>query len=176
MNDVPYSSLRIVISTGPKKIKGTYYHPDIMLYILEWLNPNMMGHMISWINDWKSYTIDNVIEFNATISSLIEDIPNINNNDPERQVQLRIANAIAGSEIEVVCGCGRIDILTDEKIIEVKKYSSLLHALGQILGYGTYYKNKKKTVYTFDVPEENNMEFYRNLFDGYDVDLVIFDD
>ena len=39
------------------------------------------------------------------------------------------------------CPFGRIDILTEHYIIEIKKWEEHKKEIGQILGYSVYYKN-----------------------------------
>ncbi len=52
-----------------------------------------------------------------------------------------------GGEIEVpIPGVGRIDLLTSDRVIEVKRESRWKSALGQILSYGEYYPNHIPTL------------------------------
>lgn len=50
-------------------------------------------------------------------------------------------------ETEIVTEYGDIDILTDNKIIEVKLYNNWKHALGQILAYSETYPEHTKYIY-----------------------------
>ena len=50
---------------------------------------------------------------------------------------------------EVKCPAGRIDLLTEAQIIEVKKISDWKSALGQILVYSAYYPEHKKRIHLF---------------------------
>lgn len=60
----------------------------------------------------------------------------------------KLKNEIGG-EIEVGSKYGKIDLLTKDKIIEVKRYKSWKHALGQVLVYGIDYPNHKKVLYLY---------------------------
>lgn len=50
---------------------------------------------------------------------------------------------------EVNCAYGRIDVLTDEEVIEVKSYDEYKHAIGQVLCYGLCHPDKRKRVHIF---------------------------
>lgn len=65
----------------------------------------------------------------------------------EKEAQISLGKILNG-RLEVKCKYGRIDVLTDEYIIEVKKYSShgAKMALGQILVYATLYDYLQPTV------------------------------
>ena len=59
---------------------------------------------------------------------------------------------------EVVCMYGRIDVVTKDSIIEVKKAINWKNAIGQIIVYSKdlYYKNHQKEIYLFDHSYMNN--------------------
>ncbi len=73
---------------------------------------------------------------------------------------------------EVKCKYGRIDILTDNSIIEVKIAECYKHALGQILFYNQIYPKKYMYVYLFDVKKEN-IEEIREIYEKFNVKLII---
>lgn len=54
-----------------------------------------------------------------------------------------------GGEVEVGSRYGKIDLLTEDSIIEVKRYKSWKHALGQLLVYSIDYPNHKKMLYLY---------------------------
>lgn len=50
---------------------------------------------------------------------------------------------LLGGRREVRCQAGIIDLLTDDYLIEVKHYKSWKHALGQLIAYDMYVKNRQ---------------------------------
>lgn len=69
----------------------------------------------------------------------------------ESKVRDSLAKKLNG-QVEVSTPVGRIDILTEEEIIEVKNWNSWKCGLGQILVYGTYYPEKLKRIHCFGKP------------------------
>lgn len=66
----------------------------------------------------------------------------------EKYYQKRLRNNIGG-KCEVSCPSGRIDLLTDVELIEIKHYSLWKAAVGQVLIYGLYYPNHRKRIHLF---------------------------
>lgn len=62
--------------------------------------------------------------------------------------------SVVGGRAEVSCPCGRIDLLTQTCIIEVKKLSQWKWALGQILSYHSFYPEHTPVLYLFGTPRE----------------------
>ena len=54
-----------------------------------------------------------------------------------------------GGKREVECGAGFIDLLTQDKIIEVKNIINWKHAIGQVICYGMYFPYHQKTIVLF---------------------------
>ncbi|AFZ27242.1 hypothetical protein Cylst_5207 [Cylindrospermum stagnale PCC 7417] len=61
-----------------------------------------------------------------------------------KQLQLKL-----GGETEVVTTIGRIDLLTDTEIIEVKQISDWKAALGQVLTYSAFFPEHTKRIHLF---------------------------
>ncbi len=80
----------------------------------------------------------------------------------EHNIVLKLNNKLNG-QLEVNTQCGKIDIITDTEIIEVKEYKLWKHALGQILVYGYYYPNKNKRIHLFNC-ENNNMNIIKTIY------------
>ena len=53
----------------------------------------------------------------------------------------------------------RIDILTDDEIIEVKSFKCRMAAVGQILYYHNYYNNRKMRIHLFENYDERDTVF-----------------
>ena len=56
-------------------------------------------------------------------------------------------------EVETIYGCA--DIVTDTKIIEIKRADQWKHALGQVLIYGRAFPSKEKWLYLFNGQKED---------------------
>lgn len=69
---------------------------------------------------------------------------------PEQIISNKLSETLGGKR-EVVLACKkRIDVVSDEEVIEVKQYKSRLAAIGQILYYSKTYPNKIKRIHLFD--------------------------
>jgi len=81
-----------------------------------------------------------------------------------------------GGDIEVETPYGYIDLLTEDRLIEVKVFNNWKHALGQVLSYGKFYPERQKTIYLFDyVPEEDYklLKDIKEFCGTMDVDVMI---
>lgn len=80
---------------------------------------------------------------------------------PEKRVQASVLGKMGNMfnpVIEVNTPVGKIDILTDEEIIEVKRVSGWKSAVGQILTYGFYYPNHRKRIHLFGICSPNTKQ------------------
>ena len=68
--------------------------------------------------------------------------------NPEYQVVQRL-QAKLGGQTEIVTAVGRIDLLTETEIIEVKQVSDWKAALGQILTYAGFFPEHIKRIHLF---------------------------
>ena len=98
-----------------------------------WIHPKMLDHFTKWVNQTPS-------------------------DQPEKIIQLRLQSELGG-EIEVKTPAGPIDLLTDNKIIEIKKVRNWKAALGQILIYGKYYPNHQKHIHLFGKVSNSDLTF-----------------
>jgi len=87
----------------------------------------------------------------------------------EYNIVLKLNDKLNG-QLEVVTQCGKIDIVTNTEIIEVKEYKLWKHALGQILVYGYYYPNKNKRIHLFNC-KNNNMNIINTIYTIHNVIL-----
>jgi hypothetical protein len=67
---------------------------------------------------------------------------------PENSIQSKLYREKKG-KIEVNTIYGRIDLLTNDKIFEIKSYKYWKHALGQILVYSIEYPNHQMVLYLY---------------------------
>jgi hypothetical protein len=68
--------------------------------------------------------------------------------NPEYQVVQKLKDKLGG-QTEVVTAIGRIDLLTETEIIEVKQVSDWKAALGQILTYSAFFPEHTKRIHLF---------------------------
>lgn len=66
----------------------------------------------------------------------------------EDEVRNRLHQQLGGL-IEVTTPAGRIDLLTDSEIIEVKMVQDWKAAMGQVLAYGGFYPSHQKRIHLF---------------------------
>lgn len=76
--------------------------------------------------------------------------------EPERRIKFGL-QAIIGGATEVKTPLGRIDLLTDTELIEVKPFSSWKAAIGQVLVYGSFYPQHNKHIHLFDRLEQKTL-------------------
>ncbi len=74
-------------------------------------------------------------------------------NPVEYQIRDRLHQQLGGL-IEVATPAGRIDLLTNTEIIEVKRIGDWKAALGQILVYSAYYPEHQKRLHLFGSAKE----------------------
>ena len=157
--------LSIQITTGINELRGTYLHPDLLLDLASWISPIVCLKINNIINEWRKMSPDNEIRFHKDIGDGIkEGVGMFENNNSESVIRDKIALEEKG-QIEVKTEVGFIDVLTDTKIIEVKKYNHWKHALGQIECYGYFYPNRQKWIYLFDTTEYTDDNISTDLID-----------
>lgn len=130
------------------RIAGTYVHPILATCIMSWISPTFNAHTSVWVEEWKRLdgNADRYWEQVSKISS-----------EPSRKDESIIQNLIndsIDSEIEVKTPIGRIDVLTDDLLIEIKNAHNWMHGVGQLKIYGDFYPDHKQVLVLFD-GEEN---------------------
>ncbi|AZL89611.1 KilA-N domain-containing protein [Megavirus baoshan] len=159
----------MITITGGKntKIRGTYVHPILLTNIANWISPLFAVKIGIWIEEWKKYSLKNLVKYYDALSKLESN----SNNNKEKIIQKTLQSELGG-ETEVKTKYGYIDLLTDDKIIEIKSYETWKHALGQILIYSDEYENKNKYVYLFDVPNNIKLNNIKRIFNKYNVSVI----
>lgn len=66
----------------------------------------------------------------------------------EKQVQDKLHSQLGG-KVEVITEAGRIDLLTRQELIEIKKANLWVHGIGQLMVYKTYYPSHKPRLHLF---------------------------
>lgn len=132
------------------KIQGTWIHPLLATQLAQWLSPEFAIDISIWIDEWKKQKNNEEIY----VDKLINLVPN-ENFFKEREILLYLQVKYGGN-IEVLTDVGKIDLLTNTDIIEIKNAKLWKHALGQILAYSIYYPNHKKIIYLFDYDKKDS--------------------
>jgi hypothetical protein len=136
-------------------INGTYVHPDLIPHIASWISSKFACKVSKIINEWKQSSPENEVGYwNVMGESFKQTKYNHTSEWKEAFIRDHIALEEDGS-IEVETPTGFIDVLTVDKIIEVKQEHNWKHALGQVKCYGFYYPNKEKWIYLFDCKYTN---------------------
>lgn len=92
------------------------------------------------------------------------------NQSYEKEIQLRLARQHNG-KIEVKTPSGRIDVLTEEYIIEVKEAGGWKGGIGQLMSYGHFYPDRKKKLCLFG--ECSDLETVRNVCKPLDIEVEL---
>jgi len=89
-----------------------------------------------------------------------------------------ISNIFKSAQEEVVTEVGRIDLLTEDFLIEIKKYSDWKHGIGQLNAYSIFYPTRKKVLILFSdspkskqvLPKMDDIEVFH--FNTLDLELT----
>ncbi|MEC4816442.1 MAG: hypothetical protein SAK29_24715 [Scytonema sp. PMC 1069.18] len=73
--------------------------------------------------------------------------------DAKRLVARHRLHQELSGQTEVVTAVGRIDLLTDTEVIEIKDISDWKGALGQLLAYSAFFPNHSKRIHLFGKPD-----------------------
>ena len=89
----------------------------------------------------------------------------------EYNIQTRMEKELNGHT--VVCKYGRVDIITNDTIIEIKKWDDHKKGLGQILGYSFYFPLYKKRIHFFGKqPTQKQKESFLEVCAFYNVEVT----
>jgi hypothetical protein len=103
-----------------------------------------------WIEEWKKYSDKNLLDYYDALS----DLEPFNHNNKKKLIQKKLHKKYGG-QIEVTTQVGDIDLLTDDLLIEIKTYDNWKCALGQLIAYSTFYPNRDKCMYLFDIGDKD---------------------
>lgn len=95
------------------------------------------------------YSWGNDIYLPRRIADMLVDLisePRTRKPKPERTAQLALAERLDG-KIEVSTPAGKIDVLTETHVIEVKDYKGWKSAIGQVQAYSESYPKRQKAIY-----------------------------
>jgi hypothetical protein len=166
---IPMKGLIIIIRSGPNKFRGSYVHGALVTSIISWCSPKFSGTISCWVEEWKKYTGNN-----ARYWSAIRECAPVLSDNRESIVQYKLFNELGG-QIEVPVKFGIIDLLTDTLIIEIKTYKKWMHALGQVIAYGTVYPNHSMIICLLDKQDNADIQLIKNICSPYNVSVIIRD-
>ena len=158
--------LIITHMNGLYETRGSYVHPLLITHIACWCGPNFTLKVSIWIEEWKKYSVINETKYWNTMG----DIKAFKNLTKEKEIQDRLHKKLGGA-IEVKTISGKIDLLTETQLIEIKEYSNWTYAIGQLIAYSKEYPNRTKIMYLFDVPDNNIMDHIVSVCD--DVEILV---
>lgn len=124
--------------------QGSWIHPDLVVPLAQWISPSFVIRVSEWINEWRAHSETNERRFDEAL----RDIRPCPRTLREKEIQLRLA-VETGGQTEVETPAGYIDLLTEDKVIEIKEIGQWKAAIGQILAYGMFFPEKEKWIYLF---------------------------
>lgn len=172
LTGIDVSDLLINIVSGNKNNtinRGTYGHPMLLTPIAAWISPKFLLKISMWLEEWKAFSKKNNLAYYEELVNLQPS----HNLKREKQVQLTLQNKY-DCESEVKTDSGRIDLMTDKFIIEIKDYYKWKNAIGQLFAYSLYYPEKKKCLYLFNVGN-NDLSDIKKVCKKCDIRLKIYD-
>lgn len=147
---VPSALIKLLKQVGAPELDD-YITPDDSY--AESVVINLKAQAVDFEN-MRSSTTNAVIELEvvAVSSTDLENIDRLPPEQHELEFQ-KIEAARIGGKMEVDAGLGgRCDILSDDEVVEVKRYSSWRHALGQVLSYGHFFPGRSLRIHLFEPP------------------------
>ena len=83
----------------------------------------------------------------------------------------RLAKQLNG-QVEVSTPAGRIDILTETEVIEVKRASGWKSAIGQIISYGKFYPHHRQRIHLFGKLTESKLKAIEDICEAQNICLT----
>lgn len=139
----PVEALVQSILDGSLHLRGTWVHPRIATHLAMWISTEFEVKVSGWIE--KARQILQYIDWDYK-RSLANLKPRKDSDTVEAAVRDHLAQQETG-QVEVTCDHGRVDVLTRSEVIEVKRGSRYLHALGQVLRYAESFPEHRKRVH-----------------------------
>lgn len=143
--ELPVNQLMDVVKGGVNnELRGTYVHPLLVTHLAYWASPSFGAHVGVWIEEWKKAD-GNAERYYQALATMTP----YQNETEEKAVQTILA-AQLGCRREIPCVHGRIDLLTDHLLIEVKSCDDWMKGVGQLCCYGIQYPLLRRILYTYD--------------------------
>ena len=130
---------------GSRSVWGTYMHPILITHLAQWMSPSFGVQVSLWIEEWIEMNPENKDRYYQALSEMT-----LYQSDQEECLVQERLHELIGGEREVSCVHGRIDLLTDRLLIEVKSCADWMKAIGQLICYSTDYPGHQLCLYTYD--------------------------
>jgi len=132
----------VVNTTKGLREVSLYDQNEIYAALAEY-QPTDMEFFIQFLHAGDYDQIDSKLIL-ATMSGKIRDKKKL----LEKEIELELAkNTICYTQVETMFG--RIDVLTEDEVVEIKTIAEWKHAIGQVLVYCLEFPDKKPHVYLF---------------------------
>ena len=64
--------LAIQVTTGVNELRGTYFHPDLLLDVASWVSPIILIRTARFINEWRLLSPENDRRFHKEIGEALQ--------------------------------------------------------------------------------------------------------
>jgi hypothetical protein len=147
--------------------RATWVHPRVATHLACWISSEFGAKVTGWIEMAKQKIPEIKTQYDHSLASLK---PDAGNDCIESIVRDRLATQLSG-ETEVTATYGPIDVMSNTEVIEVKHAPLFTRALGQVLGHGKSFPQKRKRIHIFGSESEieDNLELAKRLCADYDV-------
>jgi hypothetical protein len=163
----------LMYKLGSNSKRATWAHPQVAINIAQWISPWFSIELYKWIDEWKEHNSCNKNKFITTLND-IKNNKIYNNKTVESTIKHRLAKELNG-DMEVNTIFGRIDIVTNNEIIEIKHFNQWKHAFGQILSYSKFYVNHNMRLHLFYFKNKtvDNLKEIENYLSEYNIKITI---
>jgi hypothetical protein len=161
------------IMIGPNDLRGTYVHQDLIPHIASWVSSRFAVQISIILRQWRALSAENEFTYWSSLGECVVKYPSCSNQE-ERKWQELVASQENG-QMEVITRCGRIDVLSDLKIIEVKRACEWKHDLGQLYAYSLEYPNHARIICLFDCSDDFDKEMIVSTCKTLDVAIEFLD-
>jgi hypothetical protein len=168
------SQLIEVFKAGSRyELNGTYVHQDLIPHIASWVSPRFAVQISNILRQWRALSAENEFTYWSSLGECVVKYPSCSNQE-EKKWQEWVASQENG-QMEVSTRCGRIDVLSDLKIIEVKRAREWKHALGQLYAYSLEYPNHARVICLFDCSGDLDKDIIVSTCQTLDVEVQFLD-
>jgi hypothetical protein len=155
------------ITSGYNKITSILVHPNTAIRIAMWMSPKFGNSLII---PFKANCSDILILLDDNTIDLSHP-ERLKRNNLEEKISDRLATENKGKREVQANDKRRIDILSDEYIIEVKEYCSRIKSIGQVIYYQASYPDRKLWIHLFNHTGKRDI-FFKNACLKYDIKLT----
>lgn len=153
----------------PNNLKGTYVHPFLITHLASMISLSFSLKVSLWIEEWKTMTSENEKRYLEELEKL-EISKNMNR---EYNIQKDLKKRMkAKSEVETEVG--KIDLLTDNEMVEIKDYDNWKAGIGQLISYSFYYPNHSLVLCLFNVDKKRTSHI-KKICQRNHIELMIYD-